>query len=452
MARLAHMDRRRFRGRRDRGQVLILILVFFTAIAVTVVTGVTAPIARELRIGSDLQLSKQSYFTAEAGGEDAYYRIRYNVPASFPLTLSLGGATTTVTVETIDLSNKEIVSEGNARNHIRTVVKHITVADGFDFEFALQTGLGGISLNNNAMVNGNVYANGPVISSNTSANAYNWVHGSVVSSGPSGYVNQVHATGTVYSHTIQNATIDRDAYYKTFSGATSSVTVAGVKYPDSADQPPLPLPVSDTLVSQWESDAVLGGTVTCTGGTYTISASVIIGPKKIPCDLSISGNNTIVTLRGAVWVTGNITIDGTGGAGVQMKVDDSIGNKSVPVIADKPGYNDDSALITIAGNANFYGSTGNTDSYVILISQNNSAENGGDDLAMNVVNGATGNLLTYAAHGQIKLQNNVNLREVTAYKISLFNNAVVNYSIGLAQTLFTSGAGGSWKVSKWKER
>ena len=446
------MHQGRPKGAGERGQVLIIVIVFFVAIALTVVAGVTGPIARELRVGSDLQLSKQSYFTAEAGGEDAYYRIRNNLAVSFPFTLALAGATSTVSLTVLDPISEEIVSQGNNRNLIRTVVKEITVTSGFDFGFALQAGIGGIWLHNNASVNGDVYSSGPVVSSNSSPNSYNVIHGGIVSAGAEGLVNQVRATSSVYAHTITNTTVGKDAYYQTFGGATSSVTVAGLKYPDSADQPILPLPITDALISQWENDALIGGTATCTNGSYTISASVTIGPKKIPCDLTISGNGTVVTLAGALWVMGDVSISGSGGSGVQMKVADSVGNRSVLVIADDPGNNATSALITINGNSNFYGSTGNADSYVMLISQNNSAENGEDELAIQVINGAAGNLLTYAPHGEIKLENTVNLREVTAYKLTLINNAIVNYSLGLSQTLLTSGSGGAWKIRLWKER
>jgi len=435
----------------ERGQILILVLLFFAAISVTVLGGVAAPIISELRMGSDLQTSKQSYFAAEGGSEDAYYRIRNNQTTSFPETLTLGGASVSVNVTTLDLTDKEIIAEGNARSLIRDVVKDITVTDGFDFNFAMQTGVGGISLNNNSVVNGNVYANGPVVGGSSNPNSYNIVNGSIVSAGSSGLVNQIHATSSVYSHTITNAVIDQDAFYQTFARATSSVSVAGVKHPDSADQPPAVFPVSDTLISQWEGDAAAGGIVTCTNGAYVISSSVTIGPKKIPCDLTISGNGTVVTLTGTLWVVGNISITGNGGSGVQVKVADSVGNKSVAIIADNAGNPTSSGLITINGNSNFYGSTGNSTSYVMLVSQNASAEQGGGNLAINVVNGAAGNLLIYAAHGQIELQNNVNLREVTAYKITLINNAVVNYSIGLAQSLLTSGSGGAWKIKRWKE-
>lgn len=435
----------------ERGQVLIGITILFTAAVMIIVLGVLSPTIRELQIASDFHASKQSYYAAEAGGEDVYYRIRKAMATSFPLTLTIASSTATVTVTPTSFTEEQILSRGNDRGLIRSVIKYLTVTDGFDFSFALQSGLGGIYLFNNAAVNGNIYSSGVIQGANSNANSYNLVKGSIVSAGASGLVDKIHATSTVYSHTITNATIDKDAYYQTFRGATSSVTVSGTSHPNSADQPLSAMPVSDSLITQWESDAATGGTATCTAGTYTISSSATIGPKKIPCNLVISGNGTIVTLTGTLWVVGNISVTGSGGSGVQMKVSDTIGDKSVSIIADDSSSPTTKGVITIDGNSNFYGSTGNSDSYVMFISMNTSAETGGSNLAINVVNGAAGNILIYAPHGEIELQNNVNLREVTSYKLTLINNTVVNYAIGLAQTLFTSGSGGSWKIKRWQE-
>ena len=334
---------------------------------------------------------------------------------------------------------------------MRTVAKYLTVSNGFSFNFGVQTGLGGFFLKNNAVVNGNIYSSGVVTSSNNSANAYNMIYGSVVSAGPAGSVTNIHATSSVYSHYIDHATIDGNAYYQSFNSATNTVTVAGTKFPNSADQATSSFPISDTLISTWETNAASGGSVTCTAGTYTISSNVTIGPRKIPCNLVISGNGTTVTLAGALWVTGNITISGSGGTGVVMKVDNSLGNTTVPVIADNPSDQINSSIISTSGNSNFFGSNGNSNSYVMLLSQNKSAEQSGNVIAMDLINGAGGDVLMYASHGQIQLQNNVSLREVTSYKLTLINNTVVNYSTGLAQPLFTSGPGGSWKIKRWQE-
>lgn len=84
-----------------------------------------------------------------------------------------------------------------------------------------------------------------------------------------------------------------------------------------------------------------------------------------------------------------------------------------------------------------------------MISQNTSAENGGGESAIKIVNSAQGDLLLYAAHGEILLQNNVELKEVTAYRVHLQNSAKVTYESGLANALFLSGPSGGYTLDKW---
>jgi len=432
---------------KEQGAVLLLVTVLFTAVSVTILLGTIAPMIRQIQMARDFESSKRSYFAAEAGGEDAFYRLKNNIEISFPLIMAFDNAAVSVTSSVISPTELEIYSQGVDNNNYRTVLKGITITDGFSFHFGVQTGIGGLFLYNNARVNGNVYAGGIVLGGNTNPSSYNYIDGSVVSAGPSGSIRYVNASSSAYAHTLRDSTVGKDAYYQTIS----NTTVGGTQYPDSTDQPPIGFPIGDEQITNWENDAQAGGSVSCTAGNYVIESSVTIGPKKIPCNLAISGNGTMVTLTGSVWVTGNVNISGSGGSGVQLRVADSVGNKSVMVIADNPANKTGSGLISISGNSNFYGSTGNEDSYVVLISGNTSAENGGSNIAIDVVNGAAGNVLVYASHGEIKLQNNVNLREVTSYKLSVYNNAVVNYLIGLSQSLFTSGPGGTWKIKRWRE-
>ncbi len=426
-------------------------VIFFMLIGLIIVLGATTPVIRQIQIVRGLELSRQSYFAAEAGSEDAYYRVKNNLTISFPETLATGGATSVTSLTTTGVNEQEILAEGNASNYIRRVVKDIVLGDGFSFNFGVQAGVGGLYfLSNGSSILGNVYANGIVQGNSSTPNNYNPIVGSVVAAGPTGSISNIHATSTMYAHTIDHVTIDGDAYYAATSTLTNA-TVSGIKHPGSADQPVIAFPITDALVGQWEGDASVPTPAVCTNGTYTISSDITIGPKKIPCNLVISGNGTTVTVAGAIWITGNITLDGTGGTGIQMRVADSVGDKTVPVIADNTSSQTTSSQISASGNSNFYGSTGNADSYVMLISMNKSAEQGGSNVAINVINGAAGNVLTYAPHGKIQLQNNVSLREVTAYNLTLDNNTQVIYSIGLAQPLFTSGPGGTWKVKKWKE-
>jgi hypothetical protein len=439
-------------AQRSRGQAATLAVVLFTAATTALIGGILSPLSRSLQISNDLLVSKQSYYAADSGAEDAYYRIHGGLATSYPATLVVGNATATISVTNISGSEQQVRADGTKDNLVRTVIKNLTSSDAFSFDYGLQAGIGGITFMNNSYAIGDIYSNGPITSSNANPNSYNMIYGSVVSAGPSGTVSYIHSTSTVYSRSMHHITIDRDAHYQNFNAATNTVTISGTSYPSSPDQPTTTLPISDATIANWETNAASGGTATCSGGTYTISSgTVTMGPKKIPCDLSITGNGTTLKLTGTLWVTGFITIDGSGGSGVQIKVDDSVGDKTVAIIADKSSASTTSSYVTVDNNANFYGSTGNAHSYVMLVSMNSSAERGGAVTAMDIKNGSVGNLLTYAPHGLITLENNVYMRAVTAYKLKLKNNAVVNFGLGNLQDLLTTGQGGTWKISRWRE-
>ncbi|KKW13874.1 MAG: hypothetical protein UY54_C0026G0007 [Parcubacteria group bacterium GW2011_GWA2_50_10b] len=406
----------------NKGATLLLLTVLFTAASVTILLGTISPIVRQLQVARDFESSKKSYFAAEAGSEDAFYRMKNNLAIIFPLDMEFDGADVNVTSSIISETDREITAEAVESGNYRTVLKGLTVSNGFSFHYGIQTGVGGLYLYNNARVNGNVYSNGVILGGNTNPNSYNFIDGAAIAAGPAGSIRYVNASSSAYAHSVRDAIVGGDAYYQSISNAT----VAGTLHPDSPDPAVIDFPITDEIISDWEEDAESGGLASCVGGIY-------------------------MTLTGNIWVTGNITITGSGGSGVQVRVDDSVGNKSVVMIADNPSNKNGSGQVAVSGNSNFYGSTGNDESYVMLLSANQSAENGGSNLAIDIVNGAAGNVLVYAPHGEIRLQNNVNLREVTSYKLSVYNNAVVNYLIGLAQPLFTSGPGGTWKLKRWKE-
>ena len=436
-------NKNRYGVRGDSGQILMVAVVGFTVVALVIVFGITSPIIRQVQTVRNFQISKQSYFTAEAGSEDVFYRIKNNLTISSPEVVSLGNAIATVTVSTTGPGEQEILSEGNASNLIRSVVKNITVTDGFEFSFAVQVGPGGLRMQNDSDVIGNVYSSGPIDGDD---NDKNYILGDAVSSGPGGSIDEIHATSSAYAHTITDSKIDKDAYYVT----KTNTTVTGTSYPGSPDQPSVSMPIAEFLLDQWEADAVAGGTIS-SPCPYNINSNVTLGPKKIDCDVRVYGNNTVVPLTGTLWINGNLTIDND----PEFKVADSVGNKSVPVVAHSTSNPTTKGMIDINNEPNFYGSeTGgvaNPDSYIMFISRNTSAESGGTVKAITAGNHVTGNLLLYAPHGAVELSNEVILREVTSYSLTLKNNTQVYYNIGLAQPLFTTGPGGAWKIKRWKE-
>jgi hypothetical protein len=267
------------------------------------------------------------------------------------------------------------------------------------------------------------------------------IYGDVVSAGPSGIVYGIHATSSVYAHTIGHAseptTIDKNAYYAT---TKTNTTVNGTSYPNSADQAVAPLPISDEQITEWEAQAEAGGTITnCDAqGNYTITTSVSLGPKKIACNLVVKSSSGVLNVTGHLWVTGNLTTQ----TGPTIKMDPSLGSTNVAIIADNPLNTTGSGKIDIGQSSVFQGS-GSPGSFVFLISQNNSAEVGGSTVAASMSQGASA-MVVYASHGLITLSQSVSVKEATGYKIALSQSANVTYDTGLPSAVFESGPGGSW--------
>ncbi len=422
-------------NKKNRGQVLLVTAVFFTLISLSVMVGVVGPVVSGSRSSQTLRESKTSYILAESVLDDATYRLKTGKTIGSSDAITLNGQSATATIETTT-DGKTVTAEGNVDQAVRSLQSKVTVGAGASFNFGMQADTGGIAMENNSSVSGNVYANGPITGANS-----NLVQGNAISAGPSGLVSGLHATGTAYAHTITNSTIDGDAYYQSLSVSV----IGGTKHPGSLDQATTSLPISDNQVAAWENAAT---TTTITSPCpYKITNTATIGPAKINCDLEISGNNYTLTLTGPVWVTGNINIKN----GPTIKVDPSLGNEGVALIADNPSDRLTSSQIILDNSSTFFQGSGGNNSYIIMISQNKGAETGGSEVAIDVGNSASGALLVYAGHGEVLLHNSVALKQVSAYLIRLQNYANVTYETGLISALFNTGPSGGWHISSWGE-
>lgn len=420
--------------RRDSGQAVLMVVTFLTFISLAVLYGIISPTVKNVSLSRGAMSSAKSYYLAESGSEDAYYRLKSGKQISSTETLSLDGGTATTVITDVSGSEKEIVSTGDLLSGFRKLKTGVTVSTGASFNYGVQVGQGGFVMENSSSVLGNIYSNGTV-----SGSGSNIVKGDVVSAGPSGSVSGIHATSSVYAHTILNSTIDKDAYYQVISGST----VSGTSYPGSTDQPPLSLPISDETISAWEADAESGGVVN-SPCPYKIISDTTIGSKKINCDLEISGTPTI-TLTGNIWVSGKIDIKNS----PIIRVSPSLPGKTIALIADNPSNRTSSSKIEIENSVSVQGA--GAGSYVLFISQNQSAEQGGGEKAIEVENSANGAILVYAGHGEVLLKNNISLKEVTAYRVRLQNSAQVSYETGASSLLFTGGPSGGWNLKNWFE-
>lgn len=419
----------------NKGQAVIIAIILFSFGSFIFIGGITSTILSDIKEINNLKKSKQSFYLSESSMEDVTFRIKNAITYSTIETLTIDGNTATTTVSDIT-DGKTIVSTGNVLDLIRTSQVDVIEGIGASFFYGMQTGTGGIIMENNSTVQGNIYSNGNVTGSQS-----NLVKGDVVSAGNAGFVDGLHATGSVFANVIQNSTIDQDAYYT----AITNSTVLGTEYPGSTDQEEASLAITDEIIEELKAQAEAGGIIS-SPCPYIIDTDTTLGPVKITCDLTIDKQSTTVTLGGPVWVEGDIRTK----SGPTIFIPSSFGRESIPIIADNPIDRLTSSRIILQNNAVFQGS-GTTGSYVLLISQNESAESSGSEKAILAQNSASGDLLVYAAHGEIEIQNSTSLKEVSAFRIRTKNNAEIIYETGLSSLLFDSGPGGGFEIDVWKE-
>lgn len=235
--------------------------------------------------------------------------------------------------------------------------------------------------------------------------------------------NNLVVQGNVHANTIQNVTINKDAYFQTLVDST----VAGTKYPGSADPPPKVFPVSDANITFWKSEAEKAGIVT---GDITVCPATL-GPKKIEGNINI-GSNCTITIKSPIWVTGNLTLNSNN----TIKLDDLYGSTSGVIIVD--------GKIDLNTN-NLIQGTGTGSSLLMVLSTFDSKTNGQAAIAING-NGNTG--VFYAKDGIIEPGSNNRYKELTAWGIRLVSASTIDYESGLSSTLFSEGPGGSYSLVK----
>jgi hypothetical protein len=425
-----------------KGAAMMIFIVIFLVASIALTYSLTYALFSDIQASRLSIDSKQSYLTADSGVEDLAYRYIAGLNHGTTEVVRLQGTVATTTSTYNGATGSYLIaSEAIDTRAYRATALSLFVGDGASFNFGMQAGNGGIFMENSSSVLGNVFANGTIEGANT-----NIVYGDIISAGPTGLAKNVHATGSVWAHRIESSYIEKNAYFTT----ESSNVVNGTKFFPVPDQATATMPISDAQIDDWKADAQAGGIITstdprCSGGTYDIDVDTTIGPVKIECNLLVDKTSTDLYLQGPVWVVGNIDTKSS----PNIHVDASATGKSIAMIADNPSNRTTSSKIMLENSVTFNGA--GTNSFILLISQNNSAELGGGETAINIKNSAMGDILLYASHGKILIENSANLKEVTAYKIHLKNSAQVIYESGLVNLLFTSGPGGGFTLGSWLE-
>ena len=381
--------------------------------------------------------STQSYYAAESGIEDALLKIKNNAAvAGSTYTIPVSDATVTVTIPDLVGGQRALTSSSNNQGIIREI-QAVSIFDtsGASFHYGVQAG-GGFSLNNGSEIVGNVFANGDVkgtgtIDNNVVTTSTHGICGGNANCGGTGMT----ITHDVKVYSCKNATI----------GGVLTITTGGTNNcggnPLSASQVSNEnMPISQSQIDSWKNSATTACNSTDVANLAGINKSVTLGPCKVTGDLSI-GNGSTLTMKGNVYVTGNVTF----GNKSYVYLDSAFGFTSGVLIED--------GTLTVNNNVTIK-SLAQTGSGIIFLSTSSSGSTSTcSSNAICVNNGGTVDGATlYASQGGIYLNNNAHLHQITAYKdITLGNNINLQYDIGLASPFFTGGPAGSLKVTNWSE-
>ncbi len=154
--------------RDQKGNALLIVMVLFVVISLSIAAGLVAPVLRANRVATNNLHSKRSYFMAESGVEDVYYRLLVSKQVASSQTLVLGTETTTTTVTDISGGGKQIQSIGNVDSRNRTISATLSQGAGISFNYGVQVGQGGMKMTGSSGINGSVFANGNIEGSSSS--------------------------------------------------------------------------------------------------------------------------------------------------------------------------------------------------------------------------------------------------------------------------------------------
>ena len=412
----------------NKGFVVILATLLVLSAGLVIVLSAGYISLSNIKIVRNNIYSVQAYYTAEAGIEDSLLRLNKNLDFSKTNNFTVGDGTATIEIADPIGGSRTIISSGDVSNRVRKVrAIYVITTDRISFHYGAQVGDGGMTMENNSRIKGNVFSNGSIIGTGDKGYIDNTVKVATIGS----KIEGLDIGEDAYTHNCKNCTIGGILHYSG-GGQENCTADGGIK--DNPVQEAKDLPVSDEQITEWKNDALAGGIF---DNNYIVlkKTTDYLGPRKIQGDLTLEDGSVLV-LTGTLWVTGKIVLS----IGSLIKLDSSVyGSASGVVIAD--------GKIDVENNVEIQGS-GQKGSYTMFLSADPSTDP--DFPAISINNNAQGAIF-YTSQGVVRLRNNMQIREATGYALYLDNNAVIEYESGLEDTRFVSGPGASWEILEWKE-
>ena len=405
---------------KNKGAISLVMVLIVMAAMLGVTTTMFLISSNELDIIRSSLNTNQSYYAAESGLEDVLLRIKngWSIPESYDM--YVGDASTTVISSVAVGGSQTFTSSGEISEQVRKVaVTYEITTDDVSFNYGAQAGDGGVVIENGCTIDGNIFTNGPIVGQGNHS-----VTGTVKVASANNYIDDLNVDVDAYVDVCNDSDIDGDLYTNTNNGCTADNI-----YSLDEEVATASLPITDELINEWKTEAEAGGTHT---GSLTVEngEELYLGPLKIAGSLRLEGDGTIF-ITGTLWVTGSLTMVNSG----RLQLDSSFGNLSGAVVVD--GVSDFNNTSKAVG-------SGVEGSYLVIASTNNG------NPAISITNSFEADIL-FALNGWVVVKNSTNIREITGYGIHIQNNAGLIYEVGLADAAFSSGPGGSWAVSNWRE-
>ena len=433
----------------QKGFAAFLITIFIFIIAFSITVSIFILAYNQQKISRNIIASTQAYYLAEGGVEDALLRMVKRMSWLSPYTINVDEGRTTVEISDIIGGSRTITAEGNVNERVKKVsIVYAVTVDKIAFHYGAQVGDGGMIMETNSKVIGNVFSNGSVVCPDPLGTAFITNNITVARNGRNierlevGDPDPLTPIDEARAHTCLGCLIHGDLYYVSEGGGSKGDCVVDEEIRVLPTEiSPEELPVSAGQIQSWKNEASCNNDPSCIfSGDYIITEGTTenIGPRRIEGSLILE-NNATLKMTGTIYVAGvtsNIILNQNS----TVELDPNYyGSLSGLIIAD--------GKIDVENNATIQGS-GQEGSYTMLISLDFSLDE--NNAAIDVKNSAMGAVF-YTVNGVMRLRNNMKIREATGYKIHLDNNAEIEYETGLEEATFTSGPGGSWEVVSWRE-
>lgn len=150
-------------SKHPRGAIALLVLLGVSVFSLMVLTSVSTLASHAFTITLNEAATEKTFYAAEAGLNEGLYRLVHNA-APGDITLNFNNIDVLVTIRANPLDPYQRVVTSRAEDatgkvrELEIIANTSSFAGGFDY--AVQTGAGGLYMDNNSAVIGNVYSNG----------------------------------------------------------------------------------------------------------------------------------------------------------------------------------------------------------------------------------------------------------------------------------------------------